>query len=455
MATTVHDLWGGCLEDLASRLPSQSLETWFRPILPRELDEGCLHLEVPSQFFSDWLIQHYQPLLEQIVRARAGTDVAVVLEVGDHGPEPEAAPLSLPPPRRDPLPETAGDTIALNPRFVFDTFVVGNSNQFAYAASNAVAEAPGKTAFNPLVIYGGVGLGKTHLLQAIAGYALNNGTASSVLYVSSEKFISDFINSIKNNKTNEFCAIYRNVDLLLVDDIQFFSNKERTQEEFFHTFNALHQRGKQIVLTCDRLPRELRGLEERLISRFLWGLVTDIQSPDLETRVAILQKKADTDGLYVPNEVLLFIAQNIKTNIRELESCLIKLLAYSSLTGQEISSDTAHEVLHDLIHTSRRSITIESVQETVADYFGLDSDLMRARTRKKEIVVPRQVAMYLTKLLTESSLKTIGLHFGGRDHSTVLHAFQTIQEKQENNSHLRSDMEAILSRLGVDPGSVL
>jgi chromosomal replication initiator protein len=457
MAASVDEFWRGCLDDLATRLPSQSMETWFRPILPRDLGGGRLRLEVPSQFFVDWLAQHYQPLLEQVVQSRAGARVDVVLEVGADAP-PAESPSSMPPvsvPSRRSGPELVAETIALNPRFIFDTFVVGNSNQFAYAASNAVAEAPGKTAFNPLVIYGGVGLGKTHLLQAIAWYAIQNGTARSVLYVSSEKFISDFINSIQNNKTSEFSTTYRNVDLLLVDDIQFFSNKERTQEEFFHTFNTLHQRGKQIVLTCDRLPRELRGLEERLISRFLWGLVTDIQPPDLETRVAILQKKADTDGVSVPNDVLLYIAQNIKSNIRDLEGCLIKLLAYSSLTGSEISTDMAHEVLHDLIHVSRRSVTIESVQETVADHFNIDSDLLRARTRKKEIVVPRQVAMYLSKLLTESSLKTVGLHFGGRDHSTVLHAFQTVQEKCVAGSKLRTDMEAILLRLDIEPRSVL
>jgi chromosomal replication initiator protein len=276
-----------------------------------------------------------------------------------------------------------------------------------------------------------------------------------VVYATSEKFTNEFITSIQQGKIDEFRARYRRIDLLLIDDIQFIADKERTQEEFFHTFNTLHLRGKQIVLTCDRLPRELRGLEERLISRFLWGLVTDIQPPDLETRVAILQKKADTDGVSVPNDVLLYIAQNIKSNIRELESCLIKLLAYSSLTGCEISTDMAHEVLHDLIHVTRRSVTIESVQETVADHFNIDSDLLRARTRKKEIVVPRQVAMYLSKLLTESSLKTVGLHFGGRDHSTVLHAFQTIQEKCAAGSKLRTDMEAILLRLDIEPGSVL
>jgi len=451
LATTANEIWETCLEDLAEQVPEQSFETWIKPIKVREFDQDNLTLEVPSQFFSDWLIQHYQPLLERIVRTRMGDGIQVVFDVEEGGPPPEAAP---PPPAVLPTltaDDGSADTIALNPRFTFDSFVVGNSNQFAYAACKAVAEAPGKTAFNPLVIYGGVGLGKTHLLQAMAWYAVQNGTAESVLYVSSEKFISDFITSIQNNKTAEFSAAYRNVDLLLVDDIQFFSNKERTQEEFFHTFNTLHQRGKQIVLTCDRLPRELRGLEERLISRFLWGLVTDMQTPDLETRVAILQKKADNDGVVAPNEVLLFIAQHIKSNIRELESCLIKLLAYSSLTGREITTEMATEVLHDLIQSTRKSLTIESLQETVSGYFDIPSDLLRARTRKKEIVVPRQVAMYLCKQLTDSSLKTIGLHFGGRDHSTVIHAYQTVQEKLDQNAPLRHDVEAILLQLEVDP----
>ena len=462
MPGTAAELWSRCLDDLSTQLPHQSFETWFKPMRPATLQDDQLKIEVPSQFFSDWVEQHYRPMLQQIVAARAGSSIDVVFEVGpeaavsgDALPAADEGPPSVLPP----YPYTASgadasfnphDMIALNPRFSFETFVVGNSNQFAYAASKAVAEAPGKTAFNPLVIYGGVGLGKTHLLQAIASYALSHGTAQSVLYVSSEKFMSDFISSIQNNRTAEFGTRYRSVDLLLVDDIQFFTNKERTQEEFFHTFNTLHQRGRQIVLTCDRLPRDLRGLEERLISRFLWGLVTDIQPPDLETRVAILQKKADNDGMMVPDEVLHFIAHNIKSNIRELESCLIKLLAYSSLTGSEITPAMAHEVLHDLIRTPHRSITIESLQETVADHFGISSDLLRARTRKKEIVVPRQIAMYLCKHLTDSSLKTIGLHFGGRDHSTVIHAYQTIQTKLEQSAPPKQDIASILAHLDLD-----
>ena len=454
MAPTIELLWSQCLNDLSSQIPHQSFETWFKPIRPVDYSSDKLHLEVPSQFFGNWVEQHYQPILQRIVKSRVGEGVEVVFNIREGVPVKE---ISYPHPLVEPAPvskkpELMIDPIALNPRFSFDNFIVGNSNQFAHAASKAVAEAPGKTAFNPLLIYGGVGLGKTHLLQAIATHALAYGTANKVIYISSEKFITDFITSIQNNRTAEFCSLSRSVDLLLVDDIQFFTNKERTQEEFFHTFNTLHQRGKQIVLTCDRLPRDLVGLEERLISRVLWGLVTDIQTPDLETRVAILQKKADNDGVVVPHDVLLFIAQNIKSNIRELESCLIKLLAYSSLTGEEISAEMAQEVLHDQIESTRKWITIESLQETVSSYFNISSDLLRARTRKKEIVVPRQIAMYLCKHLTDSSLKTIGLHFGGRDHTTVIHAQQTIEEKIQKIPQLKRDVDTILSRLDIEPG---
>ncbi len=308
------------MEDLAAQLPLQTLETLFKPIRPLDCSGSEFHLEVPSQFFINWVEQHYFPVLQRVIRSRAGDDVEVVFDIAETQVIEDAPPLvPLPPLEVEAI--TGGgllDPIALNPRFRFDSFVVGNSNQFAHAASKAVAEAPGRTAFNPLLVYGGVGLGKTHLLQAIATYAIEHGTATRVMYISSEKFISDFITSIQNNHTSEFTSLYRSVDILLVDDIQFFTNKERTQEEFFHTFNTLHQRGKQIVLTCDRMPRDVPGLEERLTSRFLWGLVTDIQTPDFETRVAILQKKADNDGVSVPNDVLLFIAQHVKSNIREL-----------------------------------------------------------------------------------------------------------------------------------------
>jgi len=306
--------------------------------------------------------------------------------------------------------------------------VEGSGNQFAKAAALAVAEAPGKTSFNPLVIYGGVGLGKTHLIQAIGNFALENKTVKRIRYLSSEKFTIDFINSIQNNLTTEFSRTYRNVDMLLVDDIQFFMSKERTQEEFFHTFNTLHQKGKQIVLSSDRPPRELKGLEERLISRFQWGLVADIQPPDLETRIAILQQKAQMDEIDLTNDIIDYIATNITSNIRELEGALIKLLAVSSLKGVDITLELTKMVLKDIIVQKRKDVSIEDIQRVVCLYFDIPDDLLRGKSRKKEIAFARQIAMYLSKEMTQYSLKSIGLHFGGRDHTTIIHGVRTIDE---------------------------
>ncbi|MFC1512383.1 chromosomal replication initiator protein DnaA, partial [Candidatus Latescibacterota bacterium] len=303
----------------------------------------------------------------------------------------------------------------MNNRFTFDSFVVGNSNQFAYAAAKAVAESPGTTAFNPLVIYGGVGLGKTHLLQAIALHCITSNRfedLSKIIYVSSEKFTMDFIMSIQNNLTSEFTQYYRNAHLLLVDDIQFFNNKERTQEEFFHLFNTLHQQGKQIVLSMDNPPNNLKGLADRLINRFQWGLVTDIQPPDFETRIAILNKKAEADGVYLDPAITAFIAKHITTNIRELEGSLIRLLAYSSLYGRDISLEMATEVLGDTIRKRPPLITIEFVQKLVSEHFSLPPNSLMSDSRRKEIAIARHIAIYLAKQLTDSSLKTIGLHFG-------------------------------------------
>jgi len=344
-----------------------------------------------------------------------------------------------------------GDETHLNSRYTFDSFVEGASNQFAKAAAVAVSEAPGKTSFNPLVIYGGVGLGKTHLIQAIGNFAKENGSANRIRYVSSEKFTIEFINSIQNNKTTEFSQVYRNVDMLVVDDIQFFMNKERTQEEFFHTFNTLHQKGKQIVLSSDRPPKELKGLEERLLSRFQWGLVADIQPPDLETRIAILQQKAGFDGIDLSMDIIEYISTNITNNIREMEGALIKLLAFSSLKGVDISLDLAKSVLKDVVASKRRDISIEEIQRVVCHYFDIPEDLIRGKSRKKEIAFARQVAMYLSKEMTHYSLKSIGLHFGGRDHTTVIHAIRTIDDlfKDPNNIKMSETIESLKKKIDV------
>jgi chromosomal replication initiator protein len=329
----------------------------------------------------------------------------------------------------------------LNPRYTFDNFIKGDCNQLARAAALAVANNPGGTSFNPLVLYGGTGLGKTHLVHALGNHAAENGKAKRIAYVSSEKFTVDFVEAIQGDKVAEFSSFYRSMDLLVVDDIQFFAGKEKTQDSFFHTFNALYQLGKQIVLTSDVPPKELRGLDERLISRFQCGLTADIQPPDLETRIAILQKKSEENSLELPSNVIDFIAANVKKNIRELEGCLISLFARASLENREIGIDLAKDVLRVIVNDVRVPLSIDQIQKFVCDFYDIPVDLLRAKTRRQEVVIARQTAMFLAKDMTNLSLKTIGLHFGGRDHSTVIHACQAVEEflKSDNNYKLNFD----------------
>ncbi|MFQ6092089.1 MAG: chromosomal replication initiator protein DnaA [bacterium] len=453
MGNSALDIWESSLLRIRERVNKQSFETWFKPTKGVAYSEDSLIIQVPNQFFCDWLEEHYLALIEESVKEVTGVEPQLSFTVPSEKRH-EIVPLASAS-RRNPIFPRAKQVSAdnqLNPRYRFDTFVVGSCNQFAQAASLAVAEAPGRTKFNPLVIYGGVGLGKTHIIQAIGNFIGSESPSSRLIYVSSERFTIEFINSIQNNKTSEFSQYYRNVDVLLVDDIHFFINKERTQEEFFHTFNTLHQEGKQIVLTSDRPPRELKGLEERLISRVQWGLVTDIQQPDLETRIAILQKKAEEDGLTISNDVISFIASKIVTNIRELEGSLIRLLAFSSITGSEITIDLAREVLKDTIRNGYRQISIESIQRRVCQYFSLPEDILRAKTRKKEVVLPRQIAMYLSKKMTNHSLKSIGLHFGGRDHSTVIYACQTVEREAERKYEFKKLIDDLTNSITVQEG---
>ena len=335
----------------------------------------------------------------------------------------------------------------LNPRYIFDNFIKGDSNQLARAAGLAVANNPGGTSFNPLVIYGGTGLGKTHLMHAIGNHAIALGKARRVCYVSSEKFTVDFVEAIQSDRVNEFSQYYRSMDLLIVDDIQFFSGKEKTQDNFFHTFNTLYQSGKQIVLSSDVPPKELKGLDDRLISRFQCGLTADIQAPDLETRIAILQEKAQENGLDLPPDVIELIATNVTTNIRELEGCLVSLLARASLENREVTVGLAKDVLRMVVQDMRAPVSIEYIQKTVSSYFDLPIDLLRAKTRKQEVVGARQLAMYLSKDLTSSSLKTIGLHFGGRDHSTVIHACQTVEDRIKSDEVYRREVDELRRRI--------
>jgi chromosomal replication initiator protein len=460
------ECWGRCLDIIRGRVNSQSFKTWFEPIQPVRLDSDKFYLQVPSQFFSEWLDEHYIPLIKEVLAQVTGREIEITYLIRMEERE-DVATAAGSPDSGDAIPDRAAQrtepapaaqahgtvqppiTPALNRRYTFENYIKGESNQFACAAALAVANNPGGTSFNPLVIYGGVGLGKTHLVHAIGNQILKADPTKRVLYSSSEKFTVDFVESIQRDTVGEFSNYYRSVDLLIVDDIQFFSGKEKTQDIFFHTFNTLHQLGKQIVLSSDKPPKELKGLNERLVSRFQWGLTADVQPPDLETRIAILLKKSSDDGIELPRDVVEFIAENITSNIRELEGCLISLLARASLENKKIDLDLTRNVVRSLVGEVKTHITIDEIQRTVCEVLGVPPDLIRAKTRKQEVVTARQIAMYLSKELTNSSLKTIGLHFGGRDHSTVIHAYQTIEDSMRDDEKTRAMIHQLKSRLEI------
>jgi len=449
MHHTAESVWENCLTHIKDNVPKQTFETWFKPIKPIDLEEEKLTVQVPSQFFYEWIENHYRDLVYDALRKASGNGMSlaysVVLTEGDGMESPSQAIHDNSPQTRKRQMESH-----LNERYTFENFVEGDNNQFARAAAVAISRSPGGTSFNPLVIYGGVGLGKTHLAQAIGNKSLADGVAGRVLYTSSEKFTLEFINSIKNNKTAEFSERYRNVDLLLVDDVQFFQKKESTQEQFFHTFNALYQSGKQIVLTSDRAPKELSGMEERLLSRFQAGLIADIQPPDLETRIAILQHKAQEDSIQISYDILEFLATNITSNVRELEGSLIRLLAYSSLSNTDIDIDLAKKVLKETLGKQfNSSVSIEDVQRITGDVMDVSESELIGKGRKMEVALARQVAMYLCRELTNSSLKTIGLHFGGRDHSTVVHACKVVEEKMEEDPGLSERVKSIRHKIDM------
>lgn len=454
MTSKCVDIWSKTLSLLRENLNHQTFITWFEPIKPISLSDKQLTVQIPSQFFYEFIEKHYSELIKRSLQITIGDDAEILYSVVMNN-KTEVINNH----KKIPLPQTPQKTnqfdndsrnyaTQLNDRYTFENFVEGGNNQFARAAALAVSNSPGKTTFNPLVIYGGVGLGKTHLIQAVGNAIFkNNGVNPKTLYVSSEKFTVEFIDSIKHNRAQEFSINYRNIDVLLVDDIQFFTNKERTQEEFFHTFNTLHQNEKQIVLTSDRPPKELKGIEERLISRFQWGLVVDIQPPDLETRIAILEKKAEENELKLPQEIIEIFATNITSNIRELEGSLIRLMAKSSLQGEDVTIDLAKAVLKDLSLGNRRNLSIEEIQRIVCDHYKIPEDMIRAKNRKKEVSLARQISMYLSKSMTAHSLKTIGLHFGGRDHSTVVHAIQTIEQLRKKDKTIKDDLTALARKI--------
>jgi len=442
----ISDLWKKTLSIIETKISKPSFETWLQYTKAYSLKRDTLTVTAPSEFARDWLEERYSALITNILYEVTGEKLNVKFIL----PESKQEELEIDYPKKpvkkeDEQPEFTPNM--LNQKNTFDTFVIGSGNRFSHAASLAVAEAPAK-AYNPLFIYGGVGLGKTHLMHAIGHYVLEHNPNAKVVYLSSEKFTNEFINSIRDNKTEEFRNKYRKVDVLLIDDIQFLAGKESTQEEFFHTFNTLHEENKQIVISSDRPPKEIPTLEDRLRSRFEWGLITDITPPDLETRIAILRKKAKAEGLDIPNEAMLYIANQIDTNIRELEGALIRVVAYSSLINKDINADLAAEALRDIIPSSKpKIITIKEIQKVVGDFYHVKMEDFTAKKRTKSIAFPRQVAMYLARELTDSSFPKIGDEFGGRDHTTVLHAHEKISNMKENDIQFSSQLKELIEMI--------
>lgn len=435
-------------KDLAN---DQTYNIWFDPIKFVSASPDTMVLEVPNKFFQSWLLDRYMPVITMGVQKAAGRDLAISFVLSEDDGEGRQKKTKPDEAKKEAKPfwpfarqaQDVAKEIGLSPKYTFDSFVIGPSNRFAHAASVAVSESPAK-AYNPLFIYGGVGLGKTHLMHAIGQNVIRRMPKAKVLYISSEEFTNQLISGIQNRSTQKFREKYRSLDVLLIDDIQFIAGKESTQEEFFHTFNALYDAHKQIVVTSDRPPKEIQSLEERLISRFEWGLVTDIQAPDFETRIAILKKKSEKETISLPEDVLFFLGEKVKTNIRELEGALIRVVAYAKLVGNEVSLAMAKEVLKDMILEGEKKITIDLIQKRVSEYFDIKLSDMRAKKRSKAIAYPRQVAMYITRQLTDFSLPEIGDQFGGRDHTTVLHACEKIENDLKNKSGFKTMVDKLV-----------
>jgi chromosomal replication initiator protein len=434
--------WRHFLEEIRTRVQQQTYDTWFRTIKFGGIDGEELILEVPNQFISDWISEHFIDVIRRATALVFGQGLKISFRV-DPILEKDLQPEPL-----EPRPVRIYERHAnIDPRYTFDTFVVGKSNQLAHAASQAVAEKPAD-AYNPLFLYGGTGLGKTHLMQAIGNALRHHNPQARICYVSSEKFTNELISAIQQNATMAFREKYRSADLLLIDDIQFLAGKERTQEEFFHTFNALYEARKQVVMSSDRPPIELRMLEDRLVSRFQWGLVADIQLPDLETRVAILKTKAEIEGIHLPEDVALLIAENVSSNIRELEGSLIRLLAFANLMKAQITFTLAQQVLRDFIRPDlRKRIDAPAIVRTTAEYFSTSVESIKGKRRTNAIVVPRQVAMFLCRKLTDMPLTEVGKAFGGRDHTTVIYACERVQQMSEDDPEIRRAVQEITERL--------
>jgi chromosomal replication initiator protein len=441
---TGSNIWDAVLARIETKVNRHSFYTWFKPTAFVADRDGTIHVRVPNALFRDWLTKHYAAVIEEALAdvERPGVPIAFVTEDLPAPLVPEPAPP-------EPEPEEVApseDIGILSPRYSFDTFIVGPSNQFAHAACRAVAEAPSRS-YNPLFIYGGVGLGKTHLMHAIGHYVVTHLKSLKLTYISSERFMNEMINAVRYDRILDFRERYRSVDVLLVDDIQFLAGKEGTQTEFFHTFNALYDSQKQIVISSDCPPHEIPQLEERLRSRFEWGLIADIQPPDLETKTAILKRKAETEGVPLPDNVAIYIAGKIKSNIRELEGSLIRLIAYASLTRSEITLPLAQDVLRNVLQNDERAVTIEVVQKAVADHYSLKVSELKSKNNSKSVATPRQIAMYLCKALTNASLPEIGKSFGGKHHSTVIHSIRKVEDLRQRDGVFNTVINNLMASL--------
>lgn len=454
-------LWKDFLRIIRTNVPPLTFNTWFQPIKPISVENSTMRIQVPNGFFVEWIDEHYNTLINNTIHKVMGSDAKiayVVVEEKETFERPIQAETVKEPaaPARPEIKMHQDTTPApehfLNPRYLFNNFIKGEGNQLAHAAAMAIAENPGETSFNPLFVYGGVGLGKTHLIQAIGNRVVQNDPKKKVRYLPSDVFTVEFVEAIQTNTANEFSNFYKGMDVLIIDDIQFLIGKEKTQDLFFHVFNTLHQSRKQIILSSDKPPKDLKGLNERLVSRFQWGLSADVQPPDFETRIAILKKKSEDFGITLSTPILEYIALNITSNIRELEGCLIKLLANSALTTNDINFDLAKKTVKDIATDRKVNISIEYITKVVCEYFNVEENKVREKNRKQEVVMARQLAMFLSKQLTKSSLKTIGLHFGGRDHSTVIHSFNAIEQMCANDSAMKDTVATIRNKIELSAG---
>src|SRR5512147_242028 len=439
---TAATVWQEALAYIQGKVPKQVYDTWFTPVRLERIEDSTAQIGVPNKFFGEWLGQHYKPLLEEAVStARGGGETAVSFVVFNRHPSSQTDPATLVQAVKTATATKPRRGIQLNPKYTFKNFVVGAGNQFAHAACMAVSEQPGKT-YNPLFIYGGVGLGKTHLLNAIGNHVAERSDLR-IAYLTTEQFTNEVINSIRYDKMTDLRKRYRHIDMLMIDDIQFLVGKERTQEEFFHTFNSLYEGHKQIVLSSDRFPKDMPDIEERLRSRFEWGLIADLQPPDVETRIAILRKKSEDEGVKLPEDVIQFLSTTMKSNIRELEGSLVRLGAYASLTGQVITLDMAKNVLRDLIGDKKKIVAMDDIQEAVCAQFHVKMSELKSRRRSKTLVHPRQIAMYLCRELTDASYPEIGRQFGGKDHTTIIHACRQVTKAKDSDTALHTTLETL------------